>query len=218
MTHLNIQDFLENTFTDKYSYVDEEKTVYNFHCVNIGKLNVVNGQIIACDPFLFNDDKPFNNLFPIGHFPIELAIADINDDERVGFSRIKFSDKIPVRWTIAVTLDQDASKLSDEEIFGYGVDSGTGCFMDTAGAEKYSTYLEQQEDNYNIVIDEMEATYKDTRSWLLWDREGFNVAMYSTGWGDGLYATYIGYDSENIICRLVSDFELIDWQTLKGPA
>lgn len=208
-----MSEFLENAFTDNFSYVDEEKTVYNYHCIDIGKLNVVKGQIIACDPFLFNDDKPFDTLFPVGHFPIELAVADINGDERIGFSRIKFSDKYPVRWTIAVTVDRDASKLSDEEIFGYGVDSGTGCFMDTSGAEKYSEYLNKKEDNYNIVIDEMEATYKDTHSWLLWDREGYNVAMFSTGWGDGLYATYIGFDKDDSICRLVSDFGLLEWQS-----
>ncbi|WP_153798783.1 DUF4241 domain-containing protein [Foetidibacter luteolus] len=207
-----MQDFLENAFQNNFSHLEEEKNEYKFYRVDIGKLNVANGQIIACDPFLFNDDKPFDTVFPIGHFPIELAIACIDDDERIGFSRIKFSDKSPVRWTIAVTVDQDATKLSDDEIFGYGVDSGTGCFMDTSGAEKYSDYLNQKEDNFNVVIDEMEATYKHTRSWLIWDRDGFNVAMYSTGWGDGLYATYIGYDSENSICRLVSDFGLLEWQ------
>ena len=37
----------------------------------------------------------------------------------------------------------------------------------------------------------MEATYKLTRSWLLWDREDSNVAMFSTGWGDGLYVTLV---------------------------
>lgn len=207
-----MQEFLENAFQDNFSHADEENNNYNFYQVNIGKLNVANGQIIACDPFLFNDDKPFDTVFPTGHFPIELAIARIDDDERIGFSRIKFSDKAPVRWTIAVTVDQDATGLSDDEIFGYGVDSGAGCFMDTSGAGKYSDYLNQKEDNYNVVIDEMEATYKDTRSWLLWERDGFNVAMYSSGWGDGLYATYIGYDSENSICRLVTDFGLLEWQ------
>lgn len=212
MINLNMPDFLENAFTDNYSYVDEEKLIYNFHRIDVGKINIAKGQIIACDPFLFNDNKPFDTLFPIGHFPIELAVADINDDERVGFSRIKFSDKLPVRWAIAVTVDQDTTKLSDDEIFGYGVDSGTGCFMDTSGAEKYSDYLKQKEDNYNIVIDKMEANYKHTRSWLLWDREGFNVAMFSSGWGDGFYATYIGYDNENSICRLATDFGLIEWQ------
>jgi hypothetical protein len=208
-----MQDFLENTFTDNYSYVYEEKTVYNFHCQDIGKLNIVKGQIIACDPFLFNDDKPFNTLFPVGQFPVELAIADISEDQRIGFSRIKFSEKIPIRWELAVTAGQDSSSLPEGEIFGYGVDSGTGCFMDISGSEKFSAYLDQKEDNYNNVIDEMENTYKDTRSWLLWDREGFNVAMFSTGWGDGFYATYIAYDSDNLICRLVTDFGLLDWQT-----
>jgi hypothetical protein len=207
-----MQEFFENAFTNSYSYADEEKNIYNFYTIDIGNLNVANGQIIACDPFIYNDDKPFDILFPIGHFPIELAIAKINDDERVGFSRIKFSGKRPVRWTIAATAGQDMTKLSDDEIFGYGVDSGTGCFMDSSGAEKYSDYLNQKEDNYNIAIDEMEATYKHTRSWLLWGKEGFNVAMFSTGWGDGLYATYIGYDTENSICRLVTDFGLLEWK------
>jgi len=207
-----MKDFLENAFTDNYSYIDEEKTVYNLHCENIGKLNVVNGQIIACDPFLFNNDKSFDTLFPIGQFSVELAIANIKGDERVGFSRIKFSEKIPIRWTMAVTTDQDASNLTEEEIFGYGVDSGTGCFMDSSGAKAYSAYLKLKENNYNIVIAEMEITYKDTRSWLLWNKDSFNVAMFSTGWGDGLYATYIGYDNEHSICRLVTDFGLLEWQ------
>ena len=211
MTHLKVPAFLEDAFNDNYSFVDEEKTIYKFHNENIGKLNVVNGQIIACDPFLFNNDKPFDTLFPKGLFSIELAIAEISTDERVGFSRIKFSDKPPIRWTIGVTPDQAPNKLTEEEIYGYPVDSGTGCFMDTSGGKIYSAYLDQKEDNYNNVIEEMEVTYKHTRSWLLWDREGFNVAMFSTGWGDGLYASYIGYDDENLICRLVSDFGLIDW-------
>ena len=28
-------------------------------------------------------------------------------------------------------------------------------------------------------------------SWLLWDREDSNVAMFSTGWGDGLQFTLV---------------------------
>lgn len=109
-----MQDFLENAFNDNFSHVDEEKNVYKFYWVDIGKLNVANGQIIACDPF----DKSFDTLFPIGHLSVELAIACISDDERIGFSRIMFSEKIPIRWTIAVTVDQDVTKLSDDEIFG----------------------------------------------------------------------------------------------------
>jgi hypothetical protein len=212
MTHLQIPEFLEKAFTDNYTYIDAEKKAYNFYSVDVGKLNVSNGYIIACDPFLFNEDKPFDTLFPVGQFSVQLAIAQINHDERIGFSRINFSNEDPVRWTIAVTVDQDASNLTDDEICGYGVDSGSGCFMDTSGAKRYSTYLDEKEDNYMNVIDEMEATYKHPHSWLLWNKEGFNVTMFSSGWGDGLYATYIGFDSEDSICRLVTDFGLLEWQ------
>src|SRR5690242_17254129 len=99
MTRPKVPVFLEDAFNENYSYVDEGKQVYYFYCQSIGKLNIESGKIIACDPLLFNDDKPFDTLFPIGRFSIELAIAKRNTDERIGFARIKFSDKVPARWT-----------------------------------------------------------------------------------------------------------------------
>jgi hypothetical protein len=34
--------------------------------------------------------------------------------------------------------------------------------------------------------------------------------MFKSGWGDGFYATYIGYDKSGNICRLVTDFVVIE--------
>jgi hypothetical protein len=34
--------------------------------------------------------------------------------------------------------------------------------------------------------------------------------MFKSGWGDGFYATYIGYDKAGNICRLVTDFVVIE--------
>jgi len=148
--------------------------------------------------------------FPIGQFPVQLAVAKINSDERVGFSRIKFSSEIPKSWTIAVCEGQRVEDLEADDIFGYGVDSGTGAFMDTSGGKEYLKFLMEQQDNYEKIIEEMEKTYKDTWSWLLWDKNNSNVAMFSSGYGDGFYATYIGYDSNNNICKLVTDFGVIE--------
>lgn len=210
MTQLKIPDFIEDAFGGNYSSVDEQGDIYDFYCIDIGKLHVINGQIIACDPLLFYENKPFDTLFPIGHFSVEIAVAKINTDERIGLSRIKFSETFPTRWTMAVTDDQDINKLSADDYFGYGVDSGTGCFMDTSGANEYLNYL-QGSNNYTTMIDQMQNNYRNTRSWFLWERSGFNVAMFSAGWGDGLYASYIGYDKANSICRLVTDFGLLNW-------
>ncbi|WP_432774035.1 DUF4241 domain-containing protein [Brevibacillus gelatini] len=35
--------------------------------------------------------------------------------------------------------------------------------------------------------------------------------MFSSGWGDGSYASYIGYDADGQIVRLLTDFYLVDW-------
>jgi hypothetical protein len=67
----------------------------------MGQLKIVDGKIIACDPFLYNNDLPFSTTFPVGHFPVQLAVAKIDTDERVAFSRIKFADNKPVNWTMA---------------------------------------------------------------------------------------------------------------------
>jgi hypothetical protein len=73
----------------------------SFYSVDIGKINIESGKIIASDPIVMRDMKPFIQNFPTGQFPVHLAIAKINDDERVAFSRIMFSDKPVVKWEFA---------------------------------------------------------------------------------------------------------------------
>src|SRR5262245_43304149 len=46
-----------------------------FYSVNIGKLNIESGKLIACDPIVMRDAKPFVQNFPIGQFPVQLAVA-----------------------------------------------------------------------------------------------------------------------------------------------
>jgi len=210
MPQLYIPKHLENAYENGFTYKDEEDNFYRLYCYEIGNLNILEGSIIACDPFLFNNNLPFTTKFPTGSFPIQLAVAQTNDDERVAFSRIKFSNKIPNSWTLAVCEGQDLSKLDENEIFGYGVDAGTGAFMDISGAREFMNFLAEKEDNYKELIDEMEKSYRHTWDWLLWERNHTNVAMFKSGWGDGFYATYIGFDNSRNICRLVTDFAVLD--------
>lgn len=210
MEQYNTPKYLEEAFGKDFAFTDEMGNRYNLYSKEVGSLNAIDGKIITCDPFLFNNDIPFHTQFPIGQFPVELAIAKNDDDERVALSRIKFSDSKPIKWVMAVCDEKDLAKLEPGDIYGYGVDSGTGCFMDTSGGKEFYKYLTEDPDNSMNLITEMEKTYKHTRSWLLWKRNNCTVAMFSTGWGDGYYVTYIGLDVDNNICRLVTDFELIE--------
>ncbi|RYD59092.1 MAG: DUF4241 domain-containing protein [Sphingobacteriales bacterium] len=204
--------YLENAFTEGFAYTDEDNSIFKFHTTNMGMLKVQDGKIIACDPIVFYEEPPFKDDFPKGSFPVELAIASIDgNDERIGLARIKFSDNAPVKWDCTLCDGQDISTLEPDEYFGYGVDSGTGGFMDTSAATVLLQELSRDADFGEKLVDQLDKNYKDTRSWQMWEKDGANVAMFTSGWGDGLYASYIGYDDNGNICRLVTDFGLLDW-------
>ena len=212
MANNTFPSFLEDAFATGYSSTDSDKDVFNFTPVPLGKLKVKEGKIYACDPISLFIEEPFTTDFPKGDFPIELAIATINgDDERIGFARIRFAETKPVKWALALCEGQDVAHLEQDEIFGYGVDSGTGSFMDASGYRAYDE-IYKSDDGLTEISEALEITYRDTRSWLLWEKNGANAALFSTGYGDGLYASYIGYDSNGQICRLVTDFGLLDWE------
>lgn len=210
MANYYVSPYLEKAFEKDFTTTDEAGDTFRFYTQKIGDLKVKEGLIIACDALLFQDDAPFTTQFPKGVFPVELSIANIADDERVGFARIKFSEEEPADWTLATIEGHDLAELGEDDIFGYGVDSGTGSFMDVSAGKNLGAFLDADEDNYDNLAAEMRKNYKDTRDWLMWESNDTNVALFSSGFGDGLYATYIGKDKAGNICRLVTDFAIVE--------
>ncbi len=205
-----VPKYLEKAYEKGFVHKGEDGGVYQLYVKEIGALKITEGKIIACDPFLYDKDLPFEATFPKGSFPVQLAIAKIATDERVAFSRIKFSEEMPVSWTMALVAGQKIKDLKKDEIYGYGVDSGTGALMDASGAKELKRFLTEKEDNYDVLINLMDKSYQHTRSWLNWESNQVNVMMFSSGYGDGFYASYIGYDKNGHICRLVTDFGVLE--------
>ncbi|AWX56377.1 DUF4241 domain-containing protein [Brevibacillus brevis] len=220
----NCPAFFETAFDEGYTQ-EQDGYLYQFFRQDMGKLQVNTGKIVANDPFVMFETEPFVEVFPKGSFSVQLAIAQVQSqskeeqtdnslepDERVALARIVFSEKPVVSWKMAVWAESDVSQLGEGEFFGYGVDAGTGSFMDAEACTLLEREIEKDEMFYEALTKKMDQTYKHTRSWGLIDlAEGCNVAMFSTGWGDGSYASYIGYDAEGQIARLVTDFYLLDW-------
>lgn len=57
---------------------------------------------------------------------------------------------------------QDLSALKEGGIFGYPVDSGTGCFMDRAAREALNEEMRANPDYYEKMLAEMDKTYVHT--------------------------------------------------------
>ena len=201
----------ETAFFTLSSFKQDTMTFY-FAAIDIGDLNCETGRLIACDPIVMQDVRPFVQQFPVGRFPVQLSIATYKQEERVAFSRICFSGEQVARWEFALHSGQQQKSIFDSTFYSYGVDGGIGIFIDSLANNAFA--MLQKEDVYlwdRAFAGEMSK--HDHLSWqyALYNFQGHNLATFSTGWGDGHYATYVGYDKNGKICRLLTDFGLFDW-------
>lgn len=171
----------------------------------IGELVLTSGQIVVADPFLTsfeNGNLPLSRTAPVGTFPVELSLAQFETDQRVACARVRFSpDAIATRWEVALFEGQTEDDAS--ELPGYGVDAGTGCFFDAATRGAVDETLA------NEWLAAHHANYVDTWSWHVAPLGGHNVVMCSSGWGDGVYASWWGFDEAGNVVELVTDFDVL---------
>lgn len=180
--------------------------------VSIGKLHLPTGRIVACDPFVQPETEPFTLVVPRGSYNVEIDIAHFSGgDQRIATAYLHFGQGCVLRWEPALLQGQDPSFLAMNEFFCYGVDAGTGCFMSPEAGQALTAMMDEQDDDlYSILGDEMEESYVHTRSWLnkiVDPTTGANLIAFSSGMGDGCYASYFGYGAEGLLC-LVTDFQL----------
>ena len=190
--------------------VSQSDISYSFYNYDIGKIKIESGKIIASDPIVMHDATPFTQTFPKGEFSVHLAMAKTDNDERVAFSRIVFFDKPISKWEFALLKGQKPIPLKDTSFYCYGVDAGTGIFIDSVSNVDFN--IKDHSEWENVFITKAE---KNGYKGYIHDFEGHNLATFSTGYGDGCYATYIGFDNEGNVCQILTDFGLVEWWKLK---
>jgi hypothetical protein len=189
------------------------KTPMTFYGVNIGKLKIISGRLVACDPLHIDEyGIPYTQVFPTGEFPVQLSIATDEGEERVAFARVNFSNEPVVRWELALIKDQKPLPVGDEEIHGYGVDAGTGIFMDQEAIKGLDPHKIWEMESEHELFKEMNKHYHYDWKYTVYKFGTYNLAAFTTGVGDGRYASYIGYDAAGKPCRLTTDFGLTNWR------
>ncbi|BAZ15293.1 hypothetical protein NIES4071_71650 [Calothrix sp. NIES-4071] len=180
----------------------------------VGKLVLTSGKLVACDPLVFAGTEPFEaNLAP-GSYPVILSLAYKQDEKfpLVAFAKVCLSDKNPVRWKLATKAGEDLACLKDNEVFGYGVDSGIGCFMDADASQilvdNTWKYCEVYEETLACKLDQLLDEENDLGIMLtnmcVNEATGANIIAFSVGIGDGFYSSYFGYGVDNSIVEVVT--------------
>ena len=111
-----------------------------------------------------------------------------------------------VRWDCALTGIQQPMSICDTNIYCYAVDSGTGLFIDSVAASVFARNFDNEYEK--VFVNKAEQNdYKG----FVHDFSGHNLATFPSGYGDGCYASFVGYDKEGNICQLLTDFGLVNW-------
>jgi hypothetical protein len=185
-------------------------------------LSLPSGRVVAIEPFMAGGDDAdavaFTARVEPGTYPVVLSEIDLVDaegavkDSRVAAARLVIRDEPVARWELAVTQAQDPSTLGDDEYFGYPVDGGTGCFLD---AETYHALGAEEDFGDRVFATMYPSFYDETRDpgaapnpiTLAVGEDPTAVVFYSTGFGDGVYATWVGRTAAGEVACFITDFE-----------
>lgn len=186
--------------------------------ISIGTLKAPTGKIYVGDPLGINmEDEPFFQTVPPGNYDVRICTATFDyNDERIALAQLILSDAPPAEWKLALTEKQNPNSLSEGEYYGYGVDGGTGCFFDGDSLKAVDDLLASESPEgdmgFELFVAEMEKNSVPTRDWANYklDETGRNIIMFSSGWGDGFYPTYIGYDASGAVTSFITDFLVLD--------
>jgi hypothetical protein len=179
----------------------------------IGKLVLTSGKLVACDPLVFPGTEPFDiNLIP-GAYPVILSIAYDHNKENplVTFAKVCLNEQVPVRWQMATKAGQDLGCLKDGEVFGYGVDSGIGSFMDAEASQIIVDDTWDSENYEETLVCKLEQLLEEENDiGIMWanmrvnEVTGANIIAFSVGVGDGFYSSYFGYGADNRVVEVVT--------------
>ncbi|MDN3691640.1 DUF4241 domain-containing protein [Chryseobacterium tructae] len=207
MTHIeNIKklfskDFVENPLLESFE---------------IGKIYLSSGKLVACDPLITNDMLPFSTTFPKGEFSVMLHKE--KDSNCVAYAEIIFNAAKITDWKLATTAGQNIKELVEGEVFGYPVESGMGCFMDV-DTQNSLNQLEQK--LYNNKGADFMGIYEEFFHGHFFDEKGAidqyaflkpsddhpgTILAFETGYGEGFYASYVGYDKNQSPVKIITEF------------
>jgi hypothetical protein len=210
--------FVDRAFSASPGIITSDTGTYTFKVKELGVLNMPTGALVAADPLTTPDRPPFDTHLEPGRYRVVVAIKQLLTDSRpryagdlrIAYAKLLVSEKPVVQWKLATTAHESDNlhKLDDNMFYGYPVDAGVGSFMDVNAAQ----VLTRSQALADKLLSELSAHQVNTWTWcdLIVDPATRLNAIVFSGYGDGVFATYYGYDRDGKIAAVVTDFEIVE--------
>jgi hypothetical protein len=182
--------------------------------IDAGRLRMPTGRLVAADPGWLqspngaSESPAFTVQVAPGEYPVSLSVVrfDANPGHvRVAAARLTVRTEPAATWEPALRPGEDPRSLDEGQFFGFGVDTGTGCFVDAAGLAAIGRL---PEDGYESLFPDIGGT----RTAELEPRA--NLITFSSGWGDGAYPTWIGRTEDGQVGCFIADMLVLDDATV----
>lgn len=200
------------------------KTNTRFY-LTVGKINCPTGKIVVSDPLAYLSSAQFSptleRQIPIGEYNVEVSICRSNEiGIRMCTARLKIKESEAITYKLANPTDESAAfKGKDGKLSGFPVDAGMIAICDEQVGKEYKSFLDnwhKNNPNKNHYDDYFASFFKESENRLpQFQREGGDfiewenpesknkLVMIASGFGDGFYQSYWGYDANNEICELI---------------
>jgi hypothetical protein len=203
-------------FREGGTFVDEIAGTAVISVTEIGKLDLPTGRVVATDPMagLGEEAEAFVETVAPGVYPVVVARAhwpENEGDRRVAAAKLVVRDEPVAAWELALVEGQDPAELGDDEMFGFGVDTASACFVDASFAH-VSPVLLAGEGEEGLIWDLFVEAEDAAVAAVVTDPDaGQSLAVFNSGWGDGAYPTWIGRTADGgLACFAIEFFVLPD--------
>ncbi|NMO52740.1 DUF4241 domain-containing protein [Actinoplanes sp. TBRC 11911] len=180
----------------------------------VGKVTVPSGQIVGCDPLADAEAPAFVVTVRPGTYELRAWVASIHrdgseSDVRTAALQLVVSERPAVRWEPALV---DGQAVGD--FFGYPVDAGVGTLADVVAVRALADWDFDRLDEVYIPA-QIPAAPAPIDA-VTDEPTGANVIVVSSGWGDGVYPTFVGRAADGQVTAFVTDFMVIPAPEAEG--
>ncbi|HEV7782439.1 MAG TPA: DUF4241 domain-containing protein [Chitinophagaceae bacterium] len=195
----------ENAFRNDPKF--EDPTVFaSFYTVDLGKIKIETGRLIACDASDMHKYPAFNEIFPRGEFPVQLSVvkAEAGEAEYVAYTRIVFSQKPVRKWSYALKPGDYFREPWDSTTRIRCIFMGEMGMQTTVIADSVSSnaFIKKPHTEWGAVF--VEPFKRTGKKGFIHSFNDHNLVSVATFFNP-CYAAYIGYDDQGKPCRLLLD-------------
>ena len=193
--------------------------------LTVGTVDVPSGKVIVADPLSYLSGEHviapvLKREIPKGSYPAEVAICRHPQiGIRMCTARLKIKDTAAVRYELAESEEETAAfKAKDGVLHGFPVDAGMMCFIDKDAAANYAAFIEKWHrenpgknhyDDYFAAFfaesyEKLPAYQREGGDFIEWTNpdSGERTVQIASGFGDGFYRSFWGFDEKGDVCEL----------------